>query len=220
MRCHDGRRTVVALRAGLWRRYDRSRRDIRPLSVACLRGGAHGHPTAHADPSFDPTVGLLAPVPIGRMRWECWAKASRLESPQPRWTKETGFKTKSKPPDIITASCEAVYRDHELYLELWRYVGDDLEGEYVGLRVSFVYLDASGRDSGETIICDDLLFYEGTYDRARGSPLQGACARQVLPKVAVALRVEQAIADWTSLPGVAEPLSTDALDDILEVLKG
>ena len=53
-------------------------------------------PQPTPDPSFDPTVGLLAPVPIGRMRWECWAKASRLESPQPRWTKETGFKTKSK----------------------------------------------------------------------------------------------------------------------------
>lgn len=23
------------------------------------------------DPSFEPTVGLLAPVPVGRMRWEC-----------------------------------------------------------------------------------------------------------------------------------------------------
>lgn len=172
------------------------------------------------DPSFEPTVGLLAPVPIGRMRWECWGKASTLGPPQPRWTKETGFKTKSKPRDIITISCEAVYRDHQLYLELWRYVGDDLGGEYAGLRVSFVYLDASGRDSGETIICDDLIFYEGTYDNARGSPLKGACAKQVLPKVAVALRVEQAIADWTSLPGVGEPLPSDALEKVFGVLKG
>lgn len=98
-------------------------------------------------------------------------------------------------------------------------MGDNLEGEYSGLRVSFVYLDASGRDSGETIICDDLIFIEKTYDDARGTPLDGACTRQVLPKVDVALRVEKTISEWTTLPGVAEPLSTDALDKILDVLK-
>ena len=157
-------------------------------------------PTPTPDTSLEPTVGMLAAVPIGRMLMQCWKKEGKVNK-----------------RSFATVSCEAVDAHRQLYIEAW--VNPEEPKEEREVSVSFIYFAEIGSDRVDYMQCEDITMSRGVTTKERGELLLGTCNRQLHSYQDALLMLQRSASDWTAYSGLAEPTSQDDIRVILEPLK-
>ena len=159
-------------------------------------------PTPTPDTSLEPTVGMLATVPIGRMSMECWKKEGKIDG-----------------QSFLTASCEAIDSQRELYLEAWT----QPEPTSIDITVSFIYIEIADQGKAICIECKDLRIIEPTYEellkKERGDLLPGTCNKFLHSYEEASRKFQTMSRKWTAHSGLEEAMHRDEMQAILEVLK-
>ena len=151
--------------------------------------------TPTPDPSFQPTVGMLASVPIGRMRMQCWFKEAELN--------ERPFGT---------ATCEGSDANRELYLEVWRWKDAPEEGT----TASLIYFEETSSGSVNLMMCDGLVIKKETKEKVRGEPLEGTCSRYSRSlSEGLSSQFRQPLATGPPTPGWRSDIPTSVLSSSL-----
>ena len=155
-------------------------------------------PTSTPVPTFQPTAGMLAFAPIGRMPMECWVKEAEVDS---------------RP--FITSFCEAKDSYRKLYIDGsgWRDTPEE------SVTVYLIYFKEAGTDRVDLIECGGLVFTKETMGKSRGETLPGTCSRYLEFRRAAELLIARAISRWTAYSGLAKPATREEFEIILEVLK-
>lgn len=168
-------------------------------------------PTHTPDTSFEPTVGMLATVPIGRMPMQCWAKECKDRDCDPN---KRGTQT------FFTGSCDAADAHREFYIEAWRWSGDGYWSEEGQVSFSFIYFEKAGQNQMGYIQCDDILVFKSTKEKKRADSLLGGVCNEYLHSYEDASRKISTMSNnWTTLSGLEERMDRDEIQPFLEVLK-
>ena len=157
-------------------------------------------PTPTPDASFEPSVGMLAAVPIGRMLVQCWKKEGKVNN-----------------RSFLTVSCEAADAYRELYIEAW--VNPEEPGANREVKVSLIYFEKIGSDQVDYMQCEDIALSRGITTKERGELLSGTCDRHLHSYQDASLLVQKAVGRWTTHSGLAEATTRDYIDPILNQLK-
>ena len=166
-------------------------------------------PTRTPDTSFEPTIGMLATVPIGRMPMQCWIKEGDVLGKD--YDPRKGHQT------FVTASCEAADAYREFYIEVWK------RSKEAHLSISFIYFEEVGQNQVEYVQCEDIdIVFESTKGKKRGDSLRGVCSRYLHSYENASQKLESMASTWTTHSGLEERANRRDQDDIraiLEVLK-
>ena len=154
--------------------------------------------TPTPEPSFQPTVGMLSSVPIGRMPMECFEKESVSENNPFR-----------------TAACGAEDKHRAMHIIAWDWTDAPKEG----IRIYLVYFEELTQGTGTTIVCDDVVFDKKAGLKVRGDTLEGTCTRFRHSRSDAIYMIGMADEGWTSVSGLSKPYSRDGFDGIFELLK-
>ena len=166
-------------------------------------------PTPTPDMSFEPTVGMLATVPIGRMPMQCWIKEGDVSGKD--YDPRKGHQT------FVSASCEVTDTYREFYMEVWKRSKEN------HISISFIYFEEVGQNQVEYVQCDDIdIVFESTKGKKRGDSLPGVCNRYLHSYENASRKLGTMADTWTTHSGLEERANQADRDDIraiLEVLK-
>ena len=158
-------------------------------------------PTIPAGPlvvTFEPTAGMLASVPVGRMSIACWTKEAKLDG---------------EPP--LRAACEAKDSYGELFIDVavW---GEGYKREMFGSLAYFRELESG---LVEVVQCDDMKFERGVSSRVRGESFPGHCTSSLRSLQEAKSVVRDVVNRWTSYSGLSERTQNTYLNNVLGLLK-